>query len=65
MANDDSHPSPFLSMCRGREDAGVFALGELLPALIPWRAAHCLSGPAAAQTSWLKDMTEDTGAYFD
>lgn len=33
------------------------------PALTPWRAAHCLTGPAdvvaaaAAQTSWLEGET--------
>ncbi|TNN41078.1 hypothetical protein EYF80_048742 [Liparis tanakae] len=26
----------------------------LLPALIPWRAARCPTGPAAGQISWLK-----------
>lgn len=60
----DSHPSPFLSTYRGPEDAGVFCLterDEFPPALIPWRAARCLSGPAAAQTSGLKDKTEDRG----
>lgn len=33
--------------------------GGFLAALIPWRAAHCLSGPAAAHTSGLNEMRED------
>lgn len=47
----------------GLEDAGVFAAptekDEFHPALIPWIVAHCLSGPAADQISWLDDNTED------
>ncbi len=57
MAHHDSHPRLFLSMCRGLEAAGVFARterGQLPAALIPLRAAHCPSDPAAAQISWLK-----------
>lgn len=43
----------------GLEDTKVLALtgrDEFDAALIPWRAAQCPTGPAAAQISWLNDM---------